>query len=110
MRTLPLLSALVLLALPAHAQTQSQAPADEAMSKKILNAIVKAGVDLRTNSVRVITTSDHTVYLSGLISDKNEIKLAGDTAAKTAPSYKIVNNINSSFFQDQNHVTGDMTK
>jgi hypothetical protein len=30
--------------------------------------------------------------------------------ARTAPSYRVVNNIRSSFFDDPNHVTGDKTK
>jgi osmotically-inducible protein OsmY len=63
-------------------------------------------VDSRTTSVRVVTTSDHTVYLTGLISDQNLIKAAGAAATQAAPSYKIVNNIKSGFFDDPNHVNG----
>jgi len=101
---------LIVLAPSVKAQQQSNAPADRAMSQKISSALVKAGIDPRTTSVRVITTSDHVVYLKGLISDTNTIKLAGDVAAKTAPSYRIVNQINSSFFDDPNHVSGGMSK
>jgi osmotically-inducible protein OsmY len=101
---------LVAFAPSAQAQTQSNSPADQAVSQKISKALVKAGIDPRTTSVQVITTSDHVVYLTGLISNKNTIKLAGDVAAKTAPSYRIVNNINSGFFDDPNHVNGGMSK
>jgi hypothetical protein len=91
----------------AHAQQRSQAPADKALSKKIFNAIVKAGVDLRTNSLRVIVTADHTVYLKGLISDANEVQLAVKVAQDNAPSgYTVVNKISGSFFDDPNHDTG----
>jgi osmotically-inducible protein OsmY len=91
-------------------QTQSSAPADRELSQKISRALADAGVDSRTTSVRVITTSDHVVYLTGLISNKDTLKLAGDVAAKTAPSFRVVNQIHSSFFDDPNHVTGDKTK
>jgi len=105
---------LVLIALAPSAQAQAQkqsiAPADRALSQKISKALVKAGIDPRTTSVQVIITSDHVVYLTGLISNKNTIKLAGDVAAKTAPSYRVVNQINSSFFDDPNHVNGGMSK
>jgi len=96
----------------ALAQTpkQSSAPADKAVSKKISQALVKAGIDPRITSVQVITTSDHVVYLKGLISDTDTIKLAGNVAAKTAPTYRIVNQINSGFFDDPNHVSGGMSK
>ena len=89
---------------------QSVAPADRATTQKIGAALIRAGIDPRITSVQVITTSDHTVYLTGLISDRSKIKLAGEVAAKVAPSYKIVNNIYSSFFDDPNHVHGRMTK
>lgn len=104
---------IVILAVPAswaEAQMQSPAAADRAIAQNISNALIKAGIDPRITSVQVITTSDHTVYLKGLISDQNQIKLAASVAAKTAPSWRIVNNINSSFFDDPNHVTGGITK
>jgi len=94
----------------AQTPTQSSAPADKATSKKISQALVKAGIDPRITSVQVITTSNHVVYLKGLISDPNTIKLAGNVAAKTAPNYKIVNQINSGFFDDPNHVDGGQSK
>ena len=91
----------------AQAQQRSQAPADKALSKKIFNAIVQAGLDLRTNSLRVIVTADHTVYLKGLISDANEVQLAVKVAQDNAPSgYTVVNKISGSFFDDPNHNTG----
>ena len=80
------------------------------ISQKISKALAEAGIDSRTTSVKVVTTSDHSVYLTGLISDKDKIKLAGDVAAKTAPTFRIFNQIHSSFFDDPNHVTGDKTK
>lgn len=101
---------LVAIVALAGAQTQSSSPADRAITQKIAEALAKAGIDSRTTSVRVITTSDHVVYLSGLISNQETIKLAGEVAAKTAPSYRIVNGINSGFFDDPNHVSGDKTK
>ena len=94
----------------AHAQVQSTSPADEAISRDVSKALIKAGIDPRTTSVKVVTTSDQTVYLTGLISNRDTIKLAGDVAAKTARSCHIVNQIHSSFFDDPNHVTGDKTK
>jgi osmotically-inducible protein OsmY len=102
--------ALVILTSWAQAQEQSTSPADEAVSKNISKALVKAGINPRLTSVQVIATSDHVVYLTGLISNKDTIKLAGDVAAQTAPSYRVVNNIKSSFFDDPNHVSGGMTK
>jgi osmotically-inducible protein OsmY len=104
------ISTLLLLTMTTRAQTQSSAPADRAVAQTISNALVKAGIDPRTTSVQVITTSDHAVYLTGLISDQNRIKLAAETAAKAAPSWRVVNNIRSSFFDDSNHVRGDKTK
>ena len=95
---------------PALAQQQSSAPADRAVQQNIANALIKAGIDPRVTSVQVIATSDHVVYLKGLISNPNTIKLAGTVAAKTAPSYRVVNTIRSSFFDDPNRVTGDKTK
>ena len=93
-----------------QAQTQSEVAADREISQKISRALTEAGIDPRTTSVKVITTSDHSVYLTGLISNKDKIKLAGDVAAKTAPAFRIVNQIHSSFFDDPNHVSGDKTK
>ncbi len=104
------ISTLLLLTMTAHAQTQSSAPADRAVAQTISNALVKAGIDPRTTSVQVITTSDHAVYLTGLISDQNRVKLAAETAAKAAPSWRVINNIRSSFFDDPNHVRGNKTK
>jgi len=100
----------VAVASSAQAQTQSTSPADQTVAKKISKALVRAGIDPRITSVQVITTADHVVYLKGLISDKDTIKLAGDVAAKTAPSYRIVNKINSGFFDDPDHVSGGMSK
>ena len=94
----------------ADAQVQSSAPADRAVTQKISQALVQAGIDPRTTSVKVITTTEHTIYLSGLISNAQTIKLAESTAKKAAPSYRVINNIHSSFFDDQNHVTGDKIK
>ncbi len=94
----------------AHAQSQSPAPGDKAIVQTISNALIKAGIDPRTTSVQVIATADHAVYLTGLISDRAKVKLAGDVAAKSAPSRRVVNNIRSSFFDDPNHVRGDKTK
>jgi osmotically-inducible protein OsmY len=102
--------ALLLFVSQAHAQVQSNAPADKAVTRNVSQALVKAGIDPRTTSVQVVTTADHTVYLSGLISNAQTIKLATTAAEKAAPSYRIVNNIHSGFFDDQNHVTGDKTK
>jgi hypothetical protein len=76
----------------------------------VSNALVQAGIDPRTTSVRVVTTADHAVYLTGLISDRAKIKLAGDVAAKSAPSWHVVNNIHASFFDDPSHVRADKTK
>ena len=101
---------LTIAASPTQAQVQSATAADQTVSKNISQALVAAGIDPRTTSVKVITTSDHTVYLTGLISDQDTIKLAADVAAKTAPDYKIINRIHSSFFDDPNHVSGDKTK
>ena len=109
-KTATVISTLVFLTLAARAQTQSPAPADKAVAQMISNALMKAGIDPRTTSVQVITTSDHAVYLTGLIGDQNRIKLAGETAAKAAPSWRVVNNIRSSFFDDPNHVRGGKTK
>jgi osmotically-inducible protein OsmY len=95
---------------PESPAVQSDAPGDRSVRQQIKKALLDAGIDPRTTSVQVITTSDHIVYLKGLISDKDEIALAGKVAAQTAPNYKIVNKINSSFFDDPNHVTGDKTK
>lgn len=102
--------ALIVLLPSVQAQTQSSAPADQELSQKIAKGLVEAGIDSRTTSVKVITTSDQVVYLTGLIGNKDMIKLAGEVAAKTAPSCRIVNQIHSNFFDDPNHVTGDKTK
>jgi osmotically-inducible protein OsmY len=101
---------LVLFTSGALAQEQSSSPVDRAVSHEISRALIKAGIDPRTTSVQVITTADHVVYLTGLISNRDTIKLAGQVAAQTAPSYKIVNKINSSFFDDPNEVNGGMSK
>lgn len=101
---------LALLAPAIWAQTQSAVAADQAVSEKISKALAAAGIDSRTTSVKVTTTSEHEVYLTGLISNKDTIKRAGQVAAKTAPSFRIVNQLHSSFFDDPNHVTGDKTK
>ena len=102
--------ALIVLLPSGKAQTQSSAPTDRELSQKIAKALADAGVDSRTTSLKVITTSDHVVYLTGLISNKDTIKLAGEVAAKTAPSFRVVNQLHSSFFDDPNHVTSDKTK
>jgi hypothetical protein len=94
----------------AHAAEQSRLPADQAVQQNISRALVQAGIDPRRTSVQVVTTSDHVVYLSGLISDRDTIKLVGTVATKTAPSWRIVNNIRASFFDDPNHVSADKTK
>jgi osmotically-inducible protein OsmY len=94
----------------AHAAEQSRVPADQAVQQNISRALIQAGIDPRRTSVQVVTTSDHVVYLSGLISDRDTIKLAGTVATKTAPSWRVVNNIRASFFDDPNHVSADKTK
>ncbi len=104
------LVALTMLASGAQAQVQSNAAADRAVAQNVSEALVKAGIDPRTTSVRVTVTADHTVYLSGLISNAQTIKLAASAAAKAAPSYRIVNGIHSGFFDDPSHVTGNKTK
>lgn len=104
------LVALCILSTVSWAQEQSNSPADKATAQNISRALIAAGIDPRTTSVHVTTTSDHVVYLTGLIADQTKIKLAGDTAAKAAPSYRIANNIRASFFDDPNHVTADKTK
>jgi hypothetical protein len=109
-KALIVISALAFQPVAAQAQQQSGAPADRAMAQTISSALIKAGIDPRTTSVQVITTSDHAVYLTGLISDPDRIKLAGTVAAKAAPSWRVVNNIRGSFFDDPNHVRGDKTK
>jgi osmotically-inducible protein OsmY len=94
----------------AIAQTQSGAPADRALAQNISKALVKAGIDPRITSVQVIVAADHTVYLKGLISDPNMIQRAVSTAQQTAPGYRVVNNIQSSFFGDATHLNGGITK
>jgi osmotically-inducible protein OsmY len=100
----------LLLAAEVHAAEQSRRPADEAVRQDVSRALVRAGIDPRRTSVQVVTTSDHVIYLSGLISDRGTIKMAGDVAAKAAPSWHVVNNIRASFFDDPNHVNADKTK
>jgi osmotically-inducible protein OsmY len=102
--------ALLLSATAVQAAEQSQLPADLAVQQNVSRALVSAGIDPRRTSVQVVTTSDHVIYLSGLISDRNTIKLAGAVAAKVAPSWRIANNIRASFFEDPNHVSADKTK
>ena len=105
------LSLTVLLAATAvQAAEQSRVPADLAVQQNVSRALVSAGIDPRRTSVQVVTTSDHVIYLSGLIGDRNTINLAGAVAAKTAPSWRVVNNIRASFFDDPNHVSADKTK
>jgi osmotically-inducible protein OsmY len=101
------LLAMMVVAGRADAQVQSTAPGDQAVTQKVSLALVQAGIDPRTTSVKVLTTADHTIYLSGLISNAQTVKLAETAARKAAPSYRVINNIHSSFFGDQNHVTGD---
>jgi hypothetical protein len=100
----------VSLPIKVSAQVQSSAPGDRAITQNISKALIKAGIDPRTTSVQIITTSTHVVYLSGLISDPQTIKLASVVAARTAPAYRIVNNIRSSFFDDPSHVNGGISK
>ena len=109
-RLLVCLFVCALPALPVFAQQQSLAPADRAAAEAVGKALLKAGIDPRVTSVQVVTTTDHMVYLKGLISDRNLIARAGDAAAKAAPGYRVVNNIRSNFFDDPNHVRGDKTK
>jgi osmotically-inducible protein OsmY len=92
------------------AQSQSTAVADRTATQKVLRALAQAGIDPRVTSVQVVTTSDHVVHLSGLISNAQLIKAASTAAAKAAPGYRVVNNIRSSFFDDPNHVSGGITK
>jgi hypothetical protein len=93
-----------------QAAEQSRLLADQAVLQNVSRALVNAGIDPRRTSVQVVTTSDHVIYLSGLISDRNTINLAGAVAAKAAPSWRVVNNIRASFFEDPNHVSADKTK
>ena len=102
--------AMMILVGPADAQVQSTAPADQAVTQNVSRALIKAGIDPRTTSVKVITTTDHAVYLSGLISNAQTVKLAESAARSAAPSYRVTNKIRSRFFADQNHVTGDKVK
>jgi hypothetical protein len=101
---------LLLSATAVQAAEQSRLPADLAVQQNVSRALVSAGIDPRRTSVQVVTTSDHVIYLSGLISDRNTINLAGTVAAKMAPSWRVVNNIRASFFDDPNHVSADKTK
>jgi hypothetical protein len=94
----------------AQAAEQSRLPADQAVKQNVSRALVDAGIDPRVTSVQVVTTSDHVIYLNGLISDRDKIKLAGAVAAKTAPSWRVVNTIRASFFDSPNHVNADKTK
>jgi osmotically-inducible protein OsmY len=101
---------LFVIPISAFSQTQSSAAADKAATQNVSHALVQAGIDPRVTSVQVVTTSDHVVHLSGLISNVQLIKAASAAAAKAAPGYRVVNNIRSGFFDDPNHVTGDKTK
>ena len=94
----------------AQAAEQSRQPADQAVQQNVSRALIEAGIDPRRTSVQVMTTSDHVIYLSGLISNRDTIKLAGSVAAKTAPTWRVVNNIRGSFFDNPNHVNADKTK
>jgi len=94
----------------AIAEAQSSATADKAATQNVSRALVQAGIDPRVTSVQVVTTSDHVVHLSGLISNVQLIRAASAAAAKAAPGYRVVNNIRSSFFDDPSHVSGDKTK
>jgi len=107
-----ILVGLSLLLSPAdsRAAEQSRLPADQAVQQNVSRALVQAGIDPRRTSVQIVTTSDHVLYLSGLISDRDTIKLAGAVAAKAAPSWRVVNNIRASFFDTPNHVNADKTK
>jgi hypothetical protein len=102
--------ALLLSVASVQAAEQSRLPADQAVQQDVSRALAKAGIDSRLTSVQVITTSDHVIYLSGLISNRDTIKLAGAVAAKTAPSWRVVNSIRTSFFDNPNHVNADKTK
>jgi hypothetical protein len=104
------LPALLMLPVAALAQGQSANAADKAATQNVSRALIAAGIDPRVTSVQVVTSSDHVVHLSGLISNVQLIKTASAAAAKAAPGYRIVNNIRSSFFDDPNHVSGDKTK
>ena len=92
------------------AAEQSRLPADQAVQQNVSRALIQAGIDPRRTSVQVVATADHAIYLSGLISDPETIKLAGTVAAKAAPSWRVINNIRASFFADPNHVNADKTK
>jgi hypothetical protein len=102
--------ALLLSASEVEAAEQSRLPSDQAVQQNVAHALVMAGIDPRRTSVQVITTSDHVIYLSGLISDRKTIDLAAAAAAKAAPSWRVVNGIRASFFADPNHVNADKTK
>ena len=84
----------------AQAAEQSRLPADQTVQQNVSRALIQAGIDLRRTSIQVITTSDHVLYLSGLISNRDTIKLAGSVAAKTAPTWGVISNIPESFFDD----------
>ncbi len=94
----------------ARAAEQSRLPADQAVQQNVSRALIQAGIDPRRTSVQVVTTSDHVIYLSGLISDRDTIKLAGSVAARAAPSWRVTNTIRASFFDDPKHVNADKTK
>ena len=106
------LAGLTLLLYTANGQAaeQSQSPSDMAVQQKVTQALIKAGIDPRSTSVQVVTTTDHVVYLSGLISNRDTIDLAGSVAIKAAPSWRVVNTIRGSFFSDPKHVNADKTK
>jgi len=83
---------LATLPIPANAQGVANSPVERIVSRTVLNAISKAGVD---PSVRVITTADYMVYLTGVSRNPQSIKAAGSAAAGAAPGYRVVNNITS---------------
>ena len=107
---LVIFAGLLLIPTSAMSQAQSPASADRAAAQNVSRALIRAGIDPRVTSVQVVTTSDHVVHLSGLISNAQLIKAASAVAAKAAPGYRVVNNIRSSFFDDRNHVSGEKTK
>ena len=113
MNARPLLLAIVLTSLAyssAWAQQQSSAPADQAVTQKVSQALAAAGIDPRTTSVHVTTTSDQVVYLTGYTSNKDQVPLAAKVAAKNAPHYKIVNQISDDLMNSFFSPTGGQPK
>jgi osmotically-inducible protein OsmY len=94
----------------AHAQQQSQTPADTALSEKIHTALGKAGIDFNATPVQVVVAADHTVYLKGGLGNPQQIRLATKVAEQNAPGYRVVNQIKGGFFADPNHVIGGQDK